>query len=1534
MKTLLDAGAANTKTIVVGQLLSDMAGHGGKVAPSTLGRRRFHGQGLLWLALLVWWSLSCDLSAAGVLYQGHEVHPTRILARLKPGAQPSATAKLAAGLPSPELAKVLTSLGLEVRRRTPLVPGLLLLDDPGAPAKAGAFAVGELAARRARLLDRMERLRASGAFLYVEPDYQVGIAAEPNDEAFVDGTLWGLRNLGDYGGVAGADINATNAWNITTGSTNVVVAVIDTGVAYDHFDLAAQMWRNPGEIPDNGVDDDGNGYVDDVYGINAATGSGDPFDVHYHGTHVAGTIGAAANDGNPHVGVAWQVRLMACGFLDELGRGNISGAIECIAYAVAHGAKILNNSWYGDGFSQAVLDAITAANSQGILFVACAGNRSRNTDNRPTYPACFEVENVISVGALARTDELAFFSNFGAATVDLAAPGDEIYSCVSWAPDAYESFSGTSQAAPHVAGVAALLCAQFTTNITVAELRQRLLESTTPVAALSGTVATGGRLDAFRALTIAPDGQLDGRLSFAQGLPLMAGSTTALHLAVTDVQPVNTALVTVEIEGYGPLPVRNDGVAPDVLAGDHIWSGYVSVPNTGSNLVFNYLATAPGKTALSNRVVVPMVVRPINDMFANRLPLAGSSNRVYTSNIGASGEAGEPMHSGFAECAYRSLWWSWTAPTTATVTISTKGSSFVTLLAAYIGTSLGNLVPLANDDKAGGGVTSRISFSATAGTTYQIAVDGMGYDAGDVVLTVSQPAPDWPVILQQPTDQFAPPGGSVTFAVQASGPPPLSYQWWFAGIPLPNATTESWTVSPTGPTQAGRYEVVITNQFGAVTSRVAQLQIVAVGNGFFDDFEPAADLAAWSEFGGEVAANHYGGAVSASHSLWFNGDATRSATTRPLSIPFGGEVGFWLRFGTTGAAPWEMPDLPDDGIVLEYSVDGGATYAPLATCDSNEFFAWSRRRVALPGGAYSPATLLRWRQLAHHGNNVDHWALDDVAVTVYPAPAPVQFFTDPASQTVEAGAPVTFAPVVAGTEPITFQWFKDDVALPGATNVNLILPEVTTNASGLYSLVGSNALGPVPGNTATLTVLPVLTLGEALDAPELTWTSGGALPWRGQRNFTHAGAGAAQSGAIAENQESWLETTVEGPGTLTFWGRVASTDNNFLEFSTNDVRVIQASGIIGWTPMSQRLAPGRQTLRWRYAKVNNRSSGQDCGWVDQVRFVPDSPTPPSLLTQPTDLVVPTDGTAKFTVTAEGAKPLHYLWQRNGSPIAGATLPKYVLDHCQLSDSGSQFQCAVSNALGVVTSTVATLSVVPGKPFLFAAPGGITIPDYGRASPYPSSILVSGISNPVLNTTVTLSNLNHAFSLNIDILLVAPDGQTTMLMSHCGSTFGVSNATLTFDNQVANQLPDDAPIASGTYLPTTFDSGWVHQLPEPAPPIPYGGSLPAFPAGSPNGTWNLFIYDTFPMGNGSLDGGWSLTITATLPLVLQAALGVSNTLHLSFESLAGLTYVPEYKTSLDDTHWLAGPSVVGTGSTMTLTNSIGTQTQRVYRLRMQ
>jgi len=342
-------------------------------------------------------------------------------------------------------------------------------------------------------------LLAQGIVEYIEPNYIYHALAVPNDPRF--GTLWGMHNAGTVG-TADIDIDAPEAWEITQGGDDVVVGVVDTGIRYDHPDLQPNIWVNPGEVAGNGIDDDGNGVIDDVHGFNAITSGGDPLDDNGHGTHCAGTIGANGNDGTGVAGVNWHVKLMALKFLAASGAGTVDDAVEAINYAVQARARgvnlrVLSNSWGGAEESQALEDAIQAANQAGILFVAAAANNGSDNDASPIYPSSSEQPNVVSVAAVDPDGNLADFSNFGSSSVDLAAPGVNIWS--TWHNGDYRSLSGTSMAAPHVAGVAALLCS-YVPGLGPAQLRERLMQTVKPLPALLELMGAPGMVSAYNAI--------------------------------------------------------------------------------------------------------------------------------------------------------------------------------------------------------------------------------------------------------------------------------------------------------------------------------------------------------------------------------------------------------------------------------------------------------------------------------------------------------------------------------------------------------------------------------------------------------------------------------------------------------------------------------------------------------------------------------------------------------------------------------------------------------------------------------------------------------------------------------------------------------------------------------------------------------------------------------------------------------------------------------------------------------------------------
>ena len=342
------------------------------------------------------------------------------------------------------------------------------------------------------------RLKKTGLFAVVEPDFKLRAHIIPNDPEF--GIQWSLRNTGQSGGLVNTDISAVKGWDTLRSATNIVVAVIDSGIRYTHEDLAANLWVNEGEIPGNGLDDDANGVVDDVHGYNAIYVSGDVMDDNGHGSHVAGIVGAVGNNGKGISGVAWGVKLMGCKFLDNLGDGSTSDAIACIDYARRQGAHIINCSFGGDQYSSAFYMALSNVRRAGIIVVAAAGNSSRNIDLLPNYPASFDLDNIVSVCAINRHNTLdTGYSNYGAFSVDLAAPGQNIYSTWHSSDKGYNYSSGTSMAAPLVSGAFALLKARYP-NENSSQLISRMLQSVDPVAGLAGKCVTGGRMNLAKAL--------------------------------------------------------------------------------------------------------------------------------------------------------------------------------------------------------------------------------------------------------------------------------------------------------------------------------------------------------------------------------------------------------------------------------------------------------------------------------------------------------------------------------------------------------------------------------------------------------------------------------------------------------------------------------------------------------------------------------------------------------------------------------------------------------------------------------------------------------------------------------------------------------------------------------------------------------------------------------------------------------------------------------------------------------------------------
>jgi len=412
---------------------------------------------------------------------------------------------------------------------------------------------------------------------FVEKNWVLQTQATSNDPGVINGNLWGT--YGESSSPANAfGSQAAEAWSRGfTGSDSVVVGIIDEGYQYTHSDLAGNAGKNPGEITGNGIDDDGNGYIDDVYGWDFDGNNNTIYDgtVDDHGTHVAGTIGGQGGNGAGVAGVNWDVSLLSAKFLGANG-GTIANAIKAVDYftdlKTRHGLNLVatNNSWGGGGYSQGLYDAIARANAANILFVAAAGNSSTST---LSYPAGYDLPNVISVASIDSNGGLSSFSNFSSSWVDLGAPGGGIYSTLP--NNTYGTYSGTSMATPHVTGALALMASALPTA-TMAQLKQALLESVVQTSSLAGKTSTGGRLDVNGAIArltelVTPDPNAP---TYAVAGPASLNEGSALTL------PIRTTNVAAGTPLYWKL--SGTGISPTDFEGLSSLQGSLAVDVTGA----------------------------------------------------------------------------------------------------------------------------------------------------------------------------------------------------------------------------------------------------------------------------------------------------------------------------------------------------------------------------------------------------------------------------------------------------------------------------------------------------------------------------------------------------------------------------------------------------------------------------------------------------------------------------------------------------------------------------------------------------------------------------------------------------------------------------------------------------------------------------------------------------------------------------------------------------------------------------------------
>jgi len=376
--------------------------------------------------------------------------------------------------------------------------------------------------------------------------------SSPND---LDEKLWGLNNTGQTGGTAGAHVSAKDAWKIQTGNgsdNGPLIAVIDTGIDYNHPDLKANIWTNPGEIAGDGIDNDNNGVIDDVHGYNAFADNGDPMDGHSHGTHCSGTIAGVGNNGQGVTGVMQDANLMAVKIFSDSGRTSVDAIVRGIAYSAKMGADITSNSWGGGGRSEAIYDAFR---TNDALHVIAAGNSNYDNDKRDNFPSNYDLDNIVAVAATTHTDERASFSQWGAKNVDVAAPGKDIYSTVNGG--GYASYSGTSMATPHVSGGAGLIMSEYP-EASNAEIKARLIHGSDRVASLNDISVSDGRVNFASSLendSVAPGAPND----FKAG-DLSSRGGTLSWTSVGDDKWANGAAQTVEILTSSE-PINGENIA-------------------------------------------------------------------------------------------------------------------------------------------------------------------------------------------------------------------------------------------------------------------------------------------------------------------------------------------------------------------------------------------------------------------------------------------------------------------------------------------------------------------------------------------------------------------------------------------------------------------------------------------------------------------------------------------------------------------------------------------------------------------------------------------------------------------------------------------------------------------------------------------------------------------------------------------------------------------------------------------------------------
>lgn len=1335
--------------------------------------------------------------------------------------------RFASGVESAQRSQILANLGgSQIAREYEMVPGLCLVTLPAGQTVQQA----------------LTSYNGVSGILYAEPNYLDSISATfPNDARFSE--LWGMRNTGQTGGTPGADIHATEAWDLATGSRQVVVAVIDTGVDYTHPDLTNNIWTNLGETPGNGIDDDGNGYVDDFFGYDFYNKDADPSDDHGHGTHCSGTIGGEGNNSIGVAGVCWQVRVMAIKCFSSGGFGGTADEISSVQYATLMGAQVISASWGGYGYSQALKDVIDAAGAANIVFVAAAGNSATDDDVIPFYPACYTSPNIITVMSTDHNDVRSSFSCYGLTSVDLAAPGSDILSCAP--TNGYQLMSGTSMATPHVAGACALLLSANPAR-RVADLKQALLATVDPV--VPGRCVSGGRLNVYRALNYLlsqsplvlhtnylTGGNGNGVIDFNEcntlSLVLTNVGTTNITGIRATLSTTNAGVIIAQpVSAYADIPVGGSAenqvpfkisTFPSFVCGTPIdftlvaKSDQTVATNTfrlltgvqGTPLRFDNSTPLPipdgsetssvivvsnVNSALSKVTVGLYITHPYDmDLLLQLISPDGTTNTLSASN----GGYGQNYGGGCSPDSSRTVF-----DDDASLPISVGAPPFIgsyqpqTPLSVFIG-------------KAGTNVN---------GTWRLRLVDQYAMDAGTLQC--------WSLFLSpaQCKDGGGEcPGSDLTLRMTAQPDPVL----------VGGALT---------------YSIVVTNQ-GPSTARNVTVTDLLPSSVIFSS--ASCSQGSWSQAGGlvtcylgTIAAGGQAtisvvgnpttaGAISSTASVTSSeadpNPSDNSATVVTQVIPPTADLAVGLQAipnpvvinGTLTCTVSVTNNGPSDGsgIVVTNALPGGLAVISATVSQGSITTGGNLWTVGnLPAGSHATATLVAIAAMegsltctsTAQGNQFDsNPANNSAALAVIVGPSAdlaisIADYPDP----VVVLSNLTYDVVVSNRGPSTAtsvtvsDYLPANISLP-STNISVSQGVFVRSGNTLEWSVGTLASGA----KATLKLVAGTTTNGVLS---MAATVVGAQPDPNSGNNT-----------------ATATTTVAPPG----------------------VNIVAEGALLtaeSFAPANGAIDIGETVTVMLYLRNSSNVFTTGKLWATLVATDGVTPVPTN---QDYGILGPNGRMNRpFIFTASGT---------NGQTIS-PTL--------QLHDDANVYPPVSFNFTLPSAQTFATNQAID-----------IPDPAYslqpGPGKPYPSVITVSNLSGVLGKVTVTLSNLNHAYSGDVNALLVSPTGARTLLMSHVGNQI-VTNVDLTFDDSAPYPLDLLGEVFSGTWQPTAYGS--APSFPTNAPAGPYSAALSAFNGSDPNGVWSLYMLDDAGGDDGKLLDGWSLTLSMITPVNQLADLGLS------------------------------------------------------------